>query len=465
MSEFEYLKDLKDLTPLLYESGVIQNPLKKTEYNRIIFADDVASGRPCKAVEHYVLTNVYPFYSNTHSNASCGIMMKNLIKQVRKIIRDQFHLKPEHKIIFTGNGCTGAINHLAHKIEFEKHKKIIIHITKFEHHSNYLPWIEMLKHHSNIELNFIDCDDQYDLKIESFITDLETQYLLNDKSDQSPHTLNIISVIGCSNVIGRRYDLQCDKLWKYVKTKKSTNDIYMLYDLACSAPHIDIDLSNADGIYISGHKYLGGQCTPGILIVHQELLETKAPYTPGGGCVEKADSKCIVYKHDLELKEMGGTPNIVGIIRFGYALLVKHSIRNELEYNETMITKYANMRMKRLLESYPNFKIVGFESRKDTDLPIYPIVIDELHYNLITVLFNDLYGIQTRGGISCCGMLGEICEAKMGIHGWCRICFSYLMTKDEILKIFDALEYIIQNGKSYIDRYAYDEDANIYYSK
>jgi selenocysteine lyase/cysteine desulfurase len=457
------IDNLKDLTPLLYEAGVIQNPLNRSEYNRIIFADDVASGRPCRAVEHYVANNVYPFYSNTHSNASCGIMMKNSIKQARQIIREQLNLRGEHKIIFTGNGCTGAINHLAHKIDFKRHNKITIHITPFEHHSNYLPWVEMQRHHNNIELNFIQCDDEFNLRVDEFIQDLENKYLTNDRSNKGTgHNLNIISIIGCSNVIGRRYDMQCQKLWEYIKTKKATNDVYYLLDLACSAPHIDINLSKSDGGYISGHKYLGGQCTPGILIVNQELLETTAPYTPGGGCVEKADSKCVVYKHDLESKEMGGTPNVVGIIRYGYVLLVKHAIRNELEHNETIITRYANERMSALLDKYSNLKVIGFESRKNTDLPIYPVVIDGLHYNLVTVLFNDLFGIQTRGGISCCGMLGEICEDRMGIHGWCRISFSYLMTRDDVLKIFEALEYIIRLGSSYLDRYSYDRGSNLY---
>jgi selenocysteine lyase/cysteine desulfurase len=389
-------------------------------------------------------------------------MMKNYIKDVRKTIREQMNLKPEQKIIFTGNGCTGAINHLAHKIEFEKHQNITVHITPFEHHSNYLPWVEMQKHHDNIHINYIECDKGLDLKMDEFIEQLENEYLKNDKSDQNPHNLNIISIIGCSNVTGRRYDLQCQKLWTYLQTKKLTNDVYLLYDMACSAPHIDIDMSFCDGCYISGHKYLGGQCTPGILIVHQELLETKAPYTPGGGCVEKADSKCIVYKHDLESKEMGGSPNIVGILRYGYILRMKNEIRKELNYNEETITQYANYKMRELLDKYPNFKIVGFDSRKETDLPIYPIVIDNLHYNLITVLFNDLYGIQTRGGISCCGMFGEMCEDKMGIHGWCRISFSHLMPKNEILKIFEALEYIIQEGDKYKDQYNYDEEANLF---
>jgi selenocysteine lyase/cysteine desulfurase len=456
------INDLKDLTTLLYNSGRIPNPFKNTAYNDIIFADDVASGRPCRAVDHYVMTNIYPYYSNTHSNASCGIMMKNMISQTKEIIREHLKLDDHHKIIFTGNGCTGAINHLANKIDFTKHKNVHIHITPFEHHSNYLPWVEKQKIHKNIHIHFMECDDGFDLKPDEFIHQLDSEYLSNDKNKGDKHDLNIVSIIACSNVTGRRYDLQFQKVWEYIQTKKSTNDIYLLYDHACSGPHIDIDVSQSDGIFLSGHKFLGGQCTPGLLIVNQELLETKAPYNPGGGCVEKANSQCVVYKPDLESKEMGGTPNVVGIIRLGYILLVKHAIWTELELNESIITRYANERMRELTTKYDNFKVIGFDSRKDTDLPIYPIIIEGQHYNFITILFNDLYGIQTRGGISCCGMFGELCEDKLHVSGWCRICFSYLMKAEEVEKIFEALEFIIQHGEAFMRYYKYDKKVNLY---
>jgi selenocysteine lyase/cysteine desulfurase len=118
--------------------------------------------------------------------------------------------------------------------------------------------------------------------------------------------------------------------------------------------------------------------------------------------------------------------------------------------------------MRELTTKYDNFKVIGFDSRKDTDLPIYPIIIEGQHYNFITILFNDLYGIQTRGGISCCGMFGELCEDKLYVSGWCRICFSYLMKAEEVEKIFEALEFIIQHGEAFMRYYKYDKKGNLY---
>lgn len=81
------LNNIKNVNKLMYESGKIINPFTK-KYNRIIFADDTASGRPCELIDNLIKTNISPYYSNTHSNATCGIMMKNLVNKTRHIIRD-----------------------------------------------------------------------------------------------------------------------------------------------------------------------------------------------------------------------------------------------------------------------------------------------------------------------------------------------------------------------------------------
>lgn len=145
------LNRLVDVSFLTYPSGSIKNPFLRNPINptnkgqnKIVFADDTASGRPCCLVDEFIIKNVYPYYSNTHSNASCGIMMKQNIETTRQIIRHTMKLQPQHKIFFSGNGCTGAFNHLVNKIDTTKHKSIHIHNTSFEHHSNFLPWKEKI---------------------------------------------------------------------------------------------------------------------------------------------------------------------------------------------------------------------------------------------------------------------------------------------------------------------------------
>jgi selenocysteine lyase/cysteine desulfurase len=470
------MESLIDLSDLLYESGNLSNPFTNKS-NKIIFADDIASGRPCKIVDKYICESIYPYYSNTHSNSSCVIIMKDLVKKTKQIIRNVMNLSDTHKIIFSGNGTTGAVNHLVNKIDFLKYSKIIIHITPFEHHSNFLPWKEKINDLSKLgvfdnvnrsaKIQFIGNNnpDEFNLTldIDSYIKSLDIE--LNSDTNNSSR-LDIFSLTACSNVTGKRYDMQYKKLWNYIKLKRNKgHHIYMLLDCACIAPYTQIDLSESDGIYFSGHKFLGAQGTPGVLIINSEIMDVAHPYEPGGGCVEKADDKCTIYKTDPETKEMGGTPNIIGIIRLGYCLMIKQALNEKININEKIISQYVTNQMNILEDKYDNFKVIGLKFRSDSDLPIFPITIKGLHYNLITVLFNDLYGIQTRGGISCCGTLGRMCKDVLHIDGWCRLSFNYLLTKKQILTILEALEFIINNGKKYEQYYEYDKVKNLFIFK
>lgn len=226
--------NLIDVSQITYRSGKIINPfnlnLKTKVYNKIIFADDTASGRPCKIVENLIADNIYPYYSNTHSNASCGIHMKNLLAKTKDIIRHTMNLSDNHAIIFSGNGCTGAVNHLVSKIDFNKHKKICIHTSSYEHHSNFLPWKEkLINDHRDqgvmISQNFIDTNDNFEILTDNYLKKLESE--INDDNIQKNMRLDIFTLTACSNVTGKRYDLGYDSLWKYIQGKKITGIFYV----------------------------------------------------------------------------------------------------------------------------------------------------------------------------------------------------------------------------------------------
>lgn len=40
-----------------------------------------------------------------------------------------------------------------------------------------------------------------------------------------------------------------------------------------------------DAVFVSGHKFLGGAGTPGLLICKKKLFRKDAPVVPGGGTV------------------------------------------------------------------------------------------------------------------------------------------------------------------------------------
>lgn len=464
-----------DMLLLLYKPGLIFNPFTK-KYNEIIFADDTASGRPCKFIDELLKTNVIPYYSNTHSNATCGTMMKNLVNKTKDLIRQYMNISSDKSIIFSGNGCTGAVNHLVNKIDFTVYTKICIHTSQYEHHSNFLPWREKLLDHqvhypdTEIQYNYIPQDEENNLDLMRYIEDMDNEineeHTVLKKSGKKNkfQRIDIWTVTGCSNVTGKRYDLQFKMLWDYIQSKKRDgHKMYLFIDYACSAPYVPLNLATCDGAFFSGHKFLGGQSTPGVLIASSELLQLSHPYQPGGGCVDEANDQSVRYKNNPESMETCGTPNIMGIIRLGYCLTLKESLIQTIERNENKISEITMKRFKNLQDKYPDLRVIGLSERSIKDLPIYPVTIKGLHYNLITVLLNDLSGIQTRGGLSCCGTFGRICSERDGISGWCRISFNYLMTSDQIDLIFKTIEFILVNKKRLKKRYSYNLDSNMYY--
>jgi len=434
---------------ILYDNPTIATPFHTNI--RIIFADDTASGRPCKLIDNLLTKEVVPFYSNTHSNAYTGILMKNLIKSTKNKIRETYNLTADHKIIFSGNGTTSAINHLVNSINFSQYKKTNIFISMFEHYSNHLPWIEKSKDEKNIVVSIIP------IKENLIDFDWLDQHIQNDCE-----ILNIVSITGCSNVTGLTTNLNKAKDIVATHNSKEGNHVLLFVDCACLAPHENIDMSQIDATFISMHKFLGGQTSPGLLIAKQQLFSKSHPYNPGGGCVKKANAYNIQYDDDLEKKETAGTPNILGIIRINYVLRLREQYYKQMIEREKRINMYVHSQLNIIKNTYHNIKVILLDQYLDQRIPLICISIENIHYNLIVALLNDLFGIQTRGGIPCNGMLGEYIKDNYKIDGWCRITFSWIMSDSEIDYILAAIKFIAQYGIRYAPMYKYDKITNLF---
>ena len=401
----------------------------------IIFADDVASGRPCKKIEKKIARKVLPYYANTHSNAYCGILMKKMIQETREYLCRVLNVPASHKILFTGNGCTGAVNHLINSIDYSQYAMCNIYITAYEHYSNYLPWVELAKKTKGMQ-----------------VIVFEKEIHLNN----SVSCLNIISVSACSNVTGQLTDIA------YLQNiRQQYRNTYLFLDMAASAPYVKIDISamGADAVFISPHKFLGGPGTSGMLIADEKLFTSSHPYCPGGGCVINANSKKIIYENSLERKEVGGTPNIIGIIKTQYVFKLKEKLMPIIEHNEQLLVRIVYTKFAEFVHKY-NIVIIG-GTFYNNRLPIVSFSIPGAHYNLIVALLNDNYGVQSRGGINCCGLLAE----KIGISGWCRLSFNYLMSISDVNYVLNAVEEIINTWPSFVGKYDYSPEKNLFMLK
>lgn len=436
----------------------------------IVYADSTASGIIYKPIMEYLFENVYPFYSNTHSNAVCGKYMTELIEYSKKMIRKHFHCDDNNdQIIFTGNGCTGAILHLIHALDLKNKTNnnldsVVVFVSITEHHSNYLPW-----KHLNFPVELVPVNEY---------GQLDDIFLNNKMKEYKSKGYKIIaSFSGGSNVSGILED------WSKISKMVHIYDGIILWDMAACAPYVRIDMHKndesgdyMDAIFASPHKFLGGPGCPGLLIAHKKLFVNKVPYCPGGGTVRFVCQKYQIYNNNIEVKESGGTPNILGCIQIGKVIELKDSIQDYIDNKENNIFKYCYQ----FLAGISNLILIRPNKNKHNlhCLPIFSFIIKNYHCNLVVALLNDLFGIQSRGGVSCCSVfaqnilhLNESEQEKIyksieqgnGVpinYGWCRVSFHYLMTREEINYILEAIFLVSSNISSLKNFYTYDPQKN-----
>lgn len=412
---------------ILYEQPYINS------LNKLIMADATATGLPSPVIENYIIKEILPYYSNTHSNAYCSNLMNKLIEDTRKYMRKIYNLNDNYVILFSGNGTTGAINHLVNLIDYKKYRRVNIIISLYEHYSNFLPWVKMCKINNNMNIFYLSLNDDGTINLDIL------QSFLRDNTNIED--LTIISITACSNVSGIKTNI------KLIREIIDKNNIYgtikLFGDYATLAPYENINGNLLDGFAFSGHKFSGGNGTPGVLIIKKEIIEKKEPFIIGGGVVNIATKNKINYKQNIEEREMGGTLNIIGILKLKKALELYNEYMNIIKNNEKWITKYVHNKLTKLCQKYKKLHVLYLNKSLDNRLPIICITINNLHYNTIVSLLSDLYGIQTRGGISCAGLFAEYIQN----YGWCRITFSWYMSINEIDFILNSIGNILQNKK------------------
>lgn len=129
-----------------------------------------------------------------------------------------------------------------------------------------------------------------------------------------------------------------------------------------------------------------------------------------------------IYIKNIEEREDGGTPPIVQKIRCALAFWVKDFIGTSLiEHRESFFIKKAIKR----LSGNPNIKILGSITAKRAPVLSFLVYSTDkesstfslsggttrgkpLHGRFVVKLFNDLFGIQARGGCACAGPYGHM---------------------------------------------------------
>ncbi len=452
---------------------IFQTPFGK---KKIIYADWIASGRLYRPIEEKLTNVLGPFIGNPHTESDITAQTTTkLYLDAQKIIKKHVNANDNDVIISSGYGMTAAINKFLRilgllvtnntyfKPDVKDEERPVVFISSMEHHSNQISWQTTIAQVERVEF-----DENYDIDL----NDLEQRL----KKYRGRKLYG--SFTSASNVTGIKGNLRA--LAKLMHQYGG----YCFADYAGGAPYLPINMhpenpdEQLDAVFFSPHKFLGGPGGAGILIFNKELYQNQVPDNPGGGTVSWTDPwGGYRFFEDIELREDGGTPGFLQTIKAALAIRLKEEMgcENILKREEELL-KYAFGRF----EKIPNVDIL-LEHKKNR-LAAISFNFENAHYNLVTRLLNDIYGVQVRGGCACAGTYGHLLfnidretshriTEEIDHHnlsekpGFVRLSLHPTTTDAEMKIIMDAMEDIAENFEKYSKHYRYDEHSNEFYHR
>ena len=354
------------------------------------------------------------YYNNYSSNAHRGdyalsIKASSMYEESRKLVRNIINAASEKQIVFT-SGTTDSIN----KIVFGYFEKILkkgdeILLTKSEHASNLLPWFE-LADKKGLIIKYIDLDKNHEVTIEN------VEKAITDKT-------KVVSIAHISNVVGDIRPIE-----DIVKIAHKKN-IKVLVDGAQSVPHLKIDTQKIDMDFLtfSAHK-MCGPTGVGVIYVNKKLLNEIDPIIFGGGMNADFNTNGDRIYKTMPDKLEAGTPNIAGVIGFGYVIKYLMNIGLDKIHNYEMeLKEYAVKRLKEI----PQIKIYNENSKSGIITINYKNIFPQ-----DLSIYLDKYNICTRAGSHC----AKILKDELNIKNTLRISLYFYNSKEEIDKLIEVLK-------------------------
>jgi len=197
----------------------------------------------------------------------------------------------------------------------------------------------------------------------------------------------------------------------------------------------------------------------------------------GGGTVDYVSPQDQDFIADVEEREKAGTPGVLQVLKAALALDVKRRIGPaRIEAREHELLARALQRW----GAHPRIEILGNpDPARRIGIVSFNLADPRgryLHPKFVTVLLNDLFGIQSRAGCSCAGPYGHrllgidqptselyrdwVRKGFQGIKpGWCRVGFHYAMDDLDAGFVMDAVEFVAEHGHRFLRLYAFDPET------
>jgi selenocysteine lyase/cysteine desulfurase len=467
----------------------------------MVYCDYTASGRCLLFVERY-LQHLQRIYANTHTEDDLtGRSMSRLLHEAERTIKRAVNAGPHGRIVACGTGATGAIDKLQQilgvalppatrkvvgdqlrafmgdaKFEefrrFQHSRQPVVFVGPYEHHSNEVTWRQGLA--TVVEVN-LAADGSVDVE--------HLRHLLQLPEYQG--RVRVGSFSAASNVTGMRSPT------REIAKLLHAHDAYACFDYAASAPYVEIDMNpvpdaedgdaSYDAVFLSPHKFLGGPGSSGVLVFNERLYSRDLPPSvAGGGTVDYVSPHDQDFIADIEEREKAGTPGVLQTMKAALAMDLKRKVGVErIEAREHELLRRAmqqwsaNERIEILGNPDPKRRIgiVSFNLRDARGRYLHP--------KFVTVLLNDLFGIQSRAGCSCAGPYGHrllgidettseqyrdwVRKGFQGIKpGWCRVGFHYAMDDADAQFITDAVDFVAQQGHCFLPLYEFDPPTGMW---
>lgn len=316
------------------------------------------------------------------------------------------------QVIFT-SGATGSINLVAFSFgEGFLNQGDEIVVSVMEHHSNIVPW-QMVCERKGASLRIIPVNAVGDLDMDAY------EKLFTSRT-------KMVAVTHVSNVLGT-----VNPVHEIVRIAHA-HQVPVLIDGAQAVQHEPVNVAEMDCDFyaFSGHK-IYGPTGIGILYGKREWLERLPPYQGGGDMIDRVTFEKTTY-NELPFKFEAGTTNFIGAIGLAESLkyLTDLGLENIARY-ERFLREYTITK----LQGISQLKMYGTSATKAA---VFSFLLNGIH-SYDTGMIIDKYGVAVRTGTHCAMPLMQ----HLGIEGTLRASLCFYNTTDEVDRLYDALNMVI----------------------